>query len=514
LNGYLFASFLGSLSCFYFLFLLLFFATIPHWAFTMTILTTRLRVFARVIPCFFATLIPAPFAAVTTFLCASFFAWAQTPFRGLVPPITSGFGAAGAITEIDTLRFPAIGWDSAGIQRNVEIYTPRGERSPRPTLLFAHGFGGNDPRFYGEIFRNVVSRGYTAVFVPYPISLNFPALYRTLDSGFAEAVRRFPSAIDSTRIGFAGHSFGAGAIPSIAYKAYTERGWGANGKFLFPMAPWYALDISQEQLRSFPLDVKMIMQIYADDAVNDHALAMDIFLNINIPDTEKDFITVFADTVQNYVYSAGHNLCTMETPTGGVFDAYDYYAVFRLLDALMRYAFDPTDNAAKNVALGDGSPEQVFMGEFAGRALKPLTSTNRPTPLTGAPRTTFQCNNIANPRRNFCTLPAITGVERRGEQNIAGANATGARLYPQPAADRARVAFVLPAARRVSCAIFDALGRRRSEAGEGKEWEKEDVLPAGAHEWDLPLERLPNGFYICRLLLGDEAIALPFSVQR
>jgi hypothetical protein len=39
--------------------------------------------------------------------------------------------------------------------------------------MFAHGYGGFDSRFYGEILQHAASRGYVAVFVPYPISLDF-----------------------------------------------------------------------------------------------------------------------------------------------------------------------------------------------------------------------------------------------------------------------------------------------------------------------------------------------------
>lgn len=422
-------------------------------------------------------------------------------YRGPIPRITTGFGADGTFA-VDTVRFPAIGWDSASIalpnaSRTVEVYFPRGTTSPRPTMMFAHGFGGNDPRFYGELIRNCVSRGNTVVFVPYPISINFASLYQTLDSGFAEAVRRFPNRIDSTRIGFAGHSFGGGAIPSIAHKAFTQRRWGANGKFLFPMAPWYALETSQEQLRTFPRDTKLVMQIYADDATNDHRMAMDVFLNIAIPNEEKDFVTVFADTVQNYVYGAGHNVCT----SAGVspFDAYDYYGVFRLLDALMQYTFDNSNSRAKNVALGNGSAEQVFMGSAAGRVVKPLGVTDRPSPIPTAPRAQFQCDNQTNPRRAFCTLQ-ITSV---GHKEAV----SGVHLAPQPASDAVRLRIRTENAEEITVSLVDVLGNehiRRTEM----------LQSAGEHEILLPIEALSNGFYLCRIRTQSGVTTAPVLVRR
>ncbi|MCU0424504.1 MAG: T9SS type A sorting domain-containing protein [Candidatus Kapabacteria bacterium] len=450
------------------------------------------------------------FLIVVVFSTTEFFA--QTTYRGPVPRITTGFGASGRF-QVDTVRFPAVGWDSASTglpinsSRSVEVFFPRGTTSPRPTLLFAHGFGGNDARFYGELLGNCVSRGYTVVFVPYPISINFPSLYRTLDSGFAEAVRRFPNLIDSTRIGFAGHSFGAGAIPGIAHKAFTQRRWGANGKFLFPMAPWYALETSQEQLRTFPRDTKLIMQIYADDATNDHRLAMDMFLNIAIPAAEKDFVTVFADTVQNYVYGAGHGLCTTGgLAGGGTFDGYDYYAVFRLLDALMQYTFDNTNAAAKNVALGNGSAEQVFMGSAAGRILKPLGVTDRPAPIPTAPRAQFQCENQTNPRRAFCTLQ-VSSVAQSLAQTTQGITPLRITIAPQPASDEIRLGVQVQTAQEITVSLTDVLGNEHLRF-------LHVIASAGTHEIVLPLDALPNGVYFCRVQSKEGVNTAPLLVRR
>ncbi|MDW8220200.1 MAG: alpha/beta hydrolase [Bacteroidota bacterium] len=426
-------------------------------------------------------------------------------YQGPIPRITSGFGADGMF-QVDTVRFPAIGWDSAstglplsGMARNVEVWYPRGSTSPRPTLLFAHGFGGNNPNFYGELLRNCVSRGYTVVFVPYPVSINFASLYRTLDSGFTEAVRRFPMLIDSTRIGFAGHSFGAGALPSLAYKAFVQRNWGTRGKFLFSMAPWYSLEISQQQLRSFPADTKLIMQIYADDAINDHRMAMDIFLNISIPDDNKDFVTVFADTVQGYIYEAGHGVCTMNTPTGGRFDAYDYYAVFRLLDALMQYTFDTTNKAAKNVALGNGSAEQVSMGSIEGRLIRPLSVTDRPNPLPNAPRPQFQCNQVLNPRRGFCGLQVLSVTQE--SQSVR------AYIAPQPASEQVYVRIGLKHPAAVTVSITDVLGVEHLHMPLG-------ILNIGEYECVVPVVAFANGLYFCHIRTYEYDCTLPLLIRR
>lgn len=115
-------------------------------------------------------------------------------------------------------------------------------------------------------------------------------------------------------------------------------------------------EITQEELQSFPSDTKLIIEICADDAVNDHRMAADMFTNINIDDAEKDFLVVQSDTINGYIYYAGHDV-----PTNyNAFDALDYYAYYRLIDALCDYTFNGNP-AGKEVALGNGSTDQVMM---------------------------------------------------------------------------------------------------------------------------------------------------------
>ncbi|TAE32132.1 MAG: T9SS C-terminal target domain-containing protein [Candidatus Kapaibacterium sp.] len=426
--------------------------------------------------------------------------FAQTdPFRGPLARITSGFGADGAF-QVDTLRFPASGWEGAPNQtvQNVQVFIPRGNTAPRPTLLFAHGFGGFDVRFYGELLQHVASRGYVAVFVPYPVTINFPALYRTMDSGFAEAVRRFPQHIDSTRIGFMGHSFGAGAIPSIAFNAYTQRGWGRNGKFLFPMAPFYALETTPEMTRRFPSDTKLLMQIYRDDRTNDHALAIDIFRTINISPAEKDFITVVADTVAGYVFNAGHGLCnTANNPANGsAFDGYDVYAVFRPLDALMEYTFNPSNSAAKNVALGNGSAEQVFMGMVGNRALKPLRVSDAPLPDPEAPRAQFLCNNEVNIRREFCTFTMSNVAWNQGSQAVSSSQMQMLGIAPQPASEQVTLSFSALSSGTAHVSVYNSMGQEVMRVSE------ELRSTTGRQELHLSTHNLPSGVYGCRVQQG------------
>jgi len=186
---------------------------------------------------------------------------------------------------------------------------------------------------------------------------------------------RDPEDLDSTRTGFVGHSYGASATPAMAWRGIVEEGWGANGAFLFMMAPWYAFEITAGQLESFPAGVKLIVQSYDEDTLVDPRMGMDMFTHFSIPDSEKDYITLFSDAHEGYTLEAGHN-----TPTSGDEDGLDYYGVYRLLDALADYTFTG-NNDAKRIALGGGDAEQRFMGAWPDETpVRELAVTDRPIP--------------------------------------------------------------------------------------------------------------------------------------
>jgi len=98
------------------------------------------------------------------------------------------------------------------------------------------------------------------------------------------------------------------------------------------MAQWYSYNISQTELQSFPNDVKLLTIVYEDDVTNDQRMANDIFNTINIPASNKDYLRVQSDTIDGYTYTADHVV-----PNNSAFDALDYYAYYRLLDAMCDY---------------------------------------------------------------------------------------------------------------------------------------------------------------------------------
>jgi dienelactone hydrolase len=332
---------------------------------------------------------------------------------------TTGYGADGTHSVgIDSFANPYF----AG--HNINVYYPSDTTGPVPTIFYSHAYGANNPLYNDGLFYWVASKGYALVYVPYQTTgVTVPNRYANLLNGFRMAARSYPNIIDTTRAGFMGWSFGGGATIGNAYACFTQNNWGSNGRFMYSQAPWYSYNISQSQLQSFPQDVKLLMQIFNDDSTNDHRMAIDIFQNINIPAAEKDFVLLQADTVNGYIYQAGHTV-----PTTREFNAFDYYGCFRLLDALCDYTFHG-NAAGKNVALGHGSSAQITMPS----GLKPLVENMAPLPLYPQAKYEFPCSDSVNLRAAYCTQMA-TGIE---ELNTS----TMLRAYPNPVSAVVRLQF-------------------------------------------------------------------------
>ena len=308
---------------------------------------------------------------------------AQT-YTGPIAKPTNGYGSDGGY-NVATQSFA----NPAFSGHDIVIYYPSGITSPVPTIFYSHAFGGNDPNNISGFLNFVAKKGYAVVFVPYQtIGVTISDRYSNLLDGFIKAAHDYPSIIDTTKVGFVGHSFGGGASFANAYHCFTTLNWGISGRFIFAMAQWYSYNISQSELQSFPADVKLLTVVYEDDVTNDHRMANDIFNTINIPASEKDYLRVKSDTITGYVYTAEHVI-----PNNSPFDALDYYAYYRLFDAMSDYVFNG-NLTGKDVALGNGSANQISMPE----GMKNLIHSEAPTFANA--QSTYRFTN--NPREDHC----------------------------------------------------------------------------------------------------------------
>jgi dienelactone hydrolase len=260
----------------------------------------------------------------------------------------------------------------------ISVFIPEtaNSQNKRPVVFFAHGFGGVSYQFYETLMRQLASRGYIVVFSPYSSNLftSHAARYNQLWNGFLTAVQQNAAIADTTRIGFAGHSYGAGATPEMARRGALQ-GWGANGLFLFVAAPWYNWGTNMEQV---PAGAKMIVQVYWDDATNQHLIGQNDVWNRLPQITERKWQVVRASRTFCSL-DAGHSVPVTDglNQTDGVTNGYDAWAVWRRLDALADYTFTG-GQAARDVAFGVDAGMGKWRGLFAVRPIAPLETTDQP----------------------------------------------------------------------------------------------------------------------------------------
>ena len=249
----------------------------------------------------------------------------------------------------------------------VSVYLPSNASTQTrvPVIFFAHGFGGTDFQYYDALSRQLASNGYAVVFAPYTANLltSNTARYQQMWAGFQAAVQQFGNVLDTTRVGFAGHSYGAGAVPELARRGVAA-GWGANGLFMFSMAPWYSWGTNYEQI---PASAKLIVQVYWDDETNQHLIGVNDIWNRLPQITEKRWQVIRAART-TCLLPAGHGIpVTGNRGNEAEINAFDYWGVWRRLHALADYTF--TGNSrARFVAF-----DETQMGKWRLYGLRPIT---------------------------------------------------------------------------------------------------------------------------------------------
>jgi hypothetical protein len=325
-----------------------------------------------------ARTVAAGFAIVALLGCGESGVPAPPPAEcaSAVAPIAAGFGARGphsvAVRTLPNPRWP---------EQRVSVHLPADAQEPVPVVLFAHANEQSDPAIYAALIDHIASRGTAVVFPRYAIGTAVHEdRYDALWSGFEAAVESLGDRLDVSRMGFVGHSYGAGALPFLADRALREKGWGAGGALLYAMAPWYPLRVTPEQLRDLPERLRVLIQVFEDDNATDHRIAIDLFHAIGVPEDSKEFILVRSDANGECRLPALHT-APQSTGWRARDDAIDFYGVHRLFDALAAYAF-AGDDAGRRVALGHGTAEQVDMGRWPdGTPVAPLAVSRDPRPI-------------------------------------------------------------------------------------------------------------------------------------
>lgn len=320
-------------------------------------------------------------------LCISTTLLAKTPEKKCITPNATGYAANGNYKfQIKKIKNPNF-W-----RKDIVLFL---QKKKAPVIFFSHGYGANDwEKFYSELLTYLASHGYNVVFVPYKSLAPAAKRYKTLREGFVAAANsRFKRFFDLTKVGYFGHSFGGGATPSMVLNGVKKHGWGSNKLFLYLSAPWYSLEISNDELKQLPKNAHMIMQVYDLDDVNDHRMAIHLYKNIGISNEKKSYETVHSYKSNRCNVIVGHRYPTNETSI----IYHKRYGLFQSVGALADYVFNDSTKA-KEVAFGKGKAFS-FAGKMDnGDEFTPKTSTKNPRPTQSQCFYKFPWQHKNNPK--------------------------------------------------------------------------------------------------------------------
>ena len=274
--------------------------------------------------------------------------------------------------------------DPAGGRDPVQIFAPEGAPGPRPVIFFAHGYGPNHWQGYEPLLRHLVSRGAFVVFAPFAMfGQTNDQRYDSLWQGFRAAAQAEPR-MDLSRVAFLGHSFGGGAAPWLAYQGLVKQGWGKNGALLMLLAPWYAHRVTDAELAALPANLVIAAEVYDDDRVNDHRIAIELYRHLPAG-AGKYFFLAHSGRSPGCRLDADH-----ATPGRNPSLPLKRLVLFRPLDALLALAFDGSAAARADLAR---------MGSLRLAAYTPLTLEATPTPQAPQSQFRYRWNSPKNPRR-------------------------------------------------------------------------------------------------------------------
>jgi len=277
-------------------------------------------------------------------------------------------------------------WISVGrVLQTVWVYQPTGSGIPRtggtcgdasrPVVFFAHGYGAILPSSYAGLIDNLVSNGNIVVYVNYTVLATPSLAYSQVDNGFGDAASRTPR-MDLDNVGYMGHSYGAGMVPWLVQRG-DARGWGGDSLWFQMNASFYAFQIGSGPI-AMPAHARGLVVSHADDANLDARIGIEIFDDLQLPDSQKEHVTVRTDCHQGTCVVADH---TLSSSSGE--NHLWFYGVFRNGQATADCARTGTNCDADLTSMGTWSD---------GHPATPAIATDDPVDM--GPPTSSECDSL------------------------------------------------------------------------------------------------------------------------
>lgn len=247
-----------------------------------------------------------------------------------------------------------------------------------PLVVFLHGWNVLDVESYRGWLEHLAKRGNVVVYPRYQTSALTPPstftgnVVTALRAALVELETGDHAAVDTTRAGVVGHSFGgvlaanlaaraaAEALPAMRAVMCAEPGTGGFGVY--------------EDYGDVPAGTLLLCIAGEDDAVVGTTDAKRIFRDTTaVPLADKDYLLLRTDTHGTPALVADH-----QAPGGGVvleLDAFDWRGCWRWFDALLDAAFT---GANRDVCLGNTAAQRDLGAWSDGVPVKEPLVTDAP----------------------------------------------------------------------------------------------------------------------------------------
>lgn len=169
----------------------------------------------------------------------------------------------------------------------ISIYYEK-ENHLKPTIYFLSA-ATTDRRHYKHIFYHLVEQGYVVVALSTQSFASDYIMNHFYDAlMFGRKICKEKGLTDDSQVGLIGHSSGAGILPSLGYKVFTQDKLGEKGRFIFGASPW--IDFQYKNGMHLPKDTNFVTQLFEDDHSTDPRIYLEMYQHIDV--NHKAFIMV------------------------------------------------------------------------------------------------------------------------------------------------------------------------------------------------------------------------------
>jgi len=227
-----------------------------------------------------------------------------------------------------------------------------------PIIFFISGWFGTPQTSskYEALLNFIASHGYTVIYTDEGSTVDSQHAIQGFENMLANNEPTFTNQIlpyiDTAKIGGMGHSAGGGTtLTTLKYYASAAKNYGANGRFIMGLDPWYAFDMSEDDIKTLPSNTNLVFIKFGERgfSINDDTDPRIVLTQYNflesISSSKKDY-QVYDQENADHSYPTGNRAYT------------DMQGILKPLDALLDFTFvEQSERTRVNaLELGDDDP--------------------------------------------------------------------------------------------------------------------------------------------------------------